>query len=1302
MSNRRNRDPFEPERRRRRSRRNEVEDARADRPAEPRHRSRQSEPSRPRRWPWILLVLLLIIGLLPNIVGWLGLHNQVLPWALGDFQGKVNVRKVSMGWFQSIHMEGVEATDLAGNPLVTIDTLKTSKPLYSFINAKDYGEVDIYRPVFYYHVRADGSNFEDAISRYIANAQPSPLETKQPAATSPMVLPQMLVRVHDGAAKIQADGIQRIWQIDALTAEALVSGPEVPLATRAKFQAMSLMPDASGQLAVAETGAVLLNADVDAGANELTFSNAKFELESEQFPLSIIAPLSQRFIGPAQIGGSASSKITAAWNASTNEVAANIDSLLLAHPQIYAPGLLNEDHFYVEQLTARGAMQLSPSRIFADQFIVETDFGKLDANGQFDPGQLAKLSDGSQLPDSDLQMQGQIDIATLMQRLPSTFQLHEDLKFESGTIGFTAGQRNDTDARRLVVNVDTANVRATRGGQPIIWQQPLRLVGVLRESAGQFSIESLQCTSDFLNINGSATLRQGMFKVDGNLGELSNRIRQFADLGPVQFAGALDGQFGWQVVGENEVDIAGLINQPIQMGGEFTVDHPVIEMADMPRWSPNQLVIRTSGSGQLAGDETKSVLQLGQAGAQLIVGSETGVVSLARPVADAFTNQEWVFNTQVTGELAGWLQHVRNFVDPGEFEVGGTVNFAGITIVDPNQVRIENGQYEIKQLGFNGYGANVREDRVTGAVTAGYALASGDVAIQQATIQGSGLSASAQNMNLTYGSTAQFEQAMQLEGSAAWRADINRAAEWFSLSPEADSVNWFGAASGTIDFKNSAQGTDATFRADMSDLVATQRATAGGTNQTMQLASNRQAWTELWRESNVSCNGTVSIGSDFDALQLHQFTARSGSLDFDAKGTASDLAGTMNLNLDGTWQPNFDRINSLLAAYSQDFVTLSGTSVQPFRISGPLFENSSSGAWVPDQLNVQTVVGWDSGQVAGLPIGRADIGVDLQQQIARAQTQGTGIPVSGGSIQVQPQLDMRSGDPVLIHGQSKILDRVQVTPEICRDCLKFVAPWLSDTTSAEGVFSADLQGLNMPLFDPAKVSARGTLVMENVNVAAGPIAEQLLGTVQQLQAVLKPDSRQREVKTWLTVEQQAIPLAVENGRVYHEGIKFSHNEIVIRTSGSVGFDNSINMVAKIPIADEWLEGNQYLSGLRGQSISIPVSGTVNRPVIDQNAVKQLSADLVRNAAQGAIRNSITEKINPKLNEYQSQFSDKLTGEANKLQGKVGGFLQDKLGLPGGAQNATPTQTSPGASPVQNLEDKLNGELQKGFNKLFGG
>ena len=1293
MSHRRQKDPFAPDSRQSRRQRYEEQRSRRDHSES---RREYDEPRR-RRWPWILLLLLLIIGLLPNLIGWLGLQNQLLPMALGDFQGKVNVRTAAIGWFQPIKLQGIEATDLAGNPLATIEEVRSSKPLYAFITGSDYGEVDIHQPVLYFRGRADGSNLEDSLSRYLADSQPSPLGEQQPASASPLELPKMLVRIHEGAARIEAEGSPQVWQIDSLEASAAISQSEAPLAATAQFRAGSFVPDAGGQLVANESGLLSLNAVVDEGAPSLSFSSVNASAKTEQFPLSIIAPLTQRFIGRAQMSGLANSEISAAYNGNTNEVAANITSLQLSNPQIDAPELLSGDTFRVEQLSAQGALQLSPSRIFAQKFVVETDFGRVDANGQFDPGQLAQLSASGQsgssiLPDSDLQVQGEIDLAKLLGTLPETFQLHEDLKIESGTLQFTAGQRNDADAKRLVVNVDSANLRAIRAGQPIVWQQPLRVVGVLRESGGALSLENLQCSSEFLNINGTATLQQGMFGVNGNLGALSKRVRQFADLGSIQLDGQLDGQFGWQLTG-NTVDLSRLANEPFQMGGEFRITRPIIEMPDMPRWSSEEVLIRTSGSGQLSSNQGNSTLRLAQAGAQLVIGSENAVLSLAQPVEDALTQQQWVFNSQVTGKMSNWLGHLRIFVDPGDIQAGGVLNFAGVAVVDPSVIRIENGQYEIQDLGFVGYGVDVKEDRVVGQVSANYALATGDVGVPQATVQGSGISATAQNLKLTMG------EAMQLAGSGAWRADINRLAEWLSLSGP-DSINWYGAAAGSIDFNNSATGTDATFRADLTDVIATQKAGTSPQSQPMQMASSKQAWTEVWREQQINLSGKFTLGSDFDSIQLHQLATRSTSLDLDARGSITELSSAMNMNLEGSWQPNFDRIKTLMAASSEGLVELTGNAAEPFRIVGPLFASSPSSGWVPAQLSAQAGLGWDSGQLAGLPIGAGQVAVNLRQQVATVQTATNGIPVSQGLIRLQPQIDLRGDDLVLVHGQGQLLDRVQVTPEICREFLKFVAPLLSDTTNAEGVISASLEGLSMPLSDSTKLSARGSLVMQDVTIAAGPLAEQLLNSVTQLQSILKPDSRERQLKTWLKVEQQTIPVAVENGRVYHEGIKFSHDELVIRTSGSVSFEQDLDLVANIPIAEQWLEGSRYFEGLKGQSISIPITGTVSRPVIDQNKVRQLSADLVRNAARGAVNNVIAEKLNPRLNEEVNKLQ-------SRFQDKVGGFLGEKLGLPGNANtpanptgSAAPTQSTP--SIGQGLEDRINGSLQNGLNRLFGG
>ena len=236
-----------------------------------------------------------------------------------------------------------------------------------------------------------------------------------------------------------------------------------------------------------------------------------------------------------------------------------------------------------------------------------------------------------------------------------------------------------------------------------------------------------------------------------------------------------------------------------------------------------------------------------------------------------------------------------------------------------------------------------------------------------------------------------------------------------------------------------------------------------------------------------------------------------------------------------------------------------------------------------------------------------------------------------------------------------------MTPETAQTMLKYINPLAADATAAEGRFSVDSEGVKVPLLDPMKMEANAIVTLHRVRVGAGPLAQQLIGSAKQLQTLLRPDKvNDRTYDTWLEMSEQAIPVNVKDGRVHHDGLRFSHDDIVIQTKGSVGLDQTVNMVAEIPIADDWLGGNEYLVGLKGQSLSIPITGTVSRPVLDRSAIQNFSRQIAQQAATGAINKVVQDKLAPKLNEYQTQLNDKIGGEVSKLQSKFQSQIQDKL------------------------------------------
>ena len=208
----------------------------------------------------------------------------------------------------------------------------------------------------------------------------------------------------------------------------------------------------------------------------------------------------------------------------------------------------------------------------------------------------------------------------------------------------------------------------------------------------------------------------------------------------------------------------------------------------------------------------------------------------------------------------------------------------------------------------------------------------------------------------------------------------------------------------------------------------------------------------------------------------------------------------------------------------------------------------------------------------------------------------------------------------------------------------------------------DIDSTSVRLLDAEEMTASGTIHLSQSAVGAGPLAEQLLGSVLEIRKILKPESEDKTVRTSIEIKDQSVPFIVQDGRVYHKQLEFSHKELTIRTSGSVGFDQGLQMTAVVPIDDDWIDGNKYLAGLKGQSLSLPIGGTVSQPQIDKTMINQLTQDLLRKTASAAAQTAVQEKLTPKINEYQQKFNEKLNGGFNKLQGKLQDGINKNLNL----------------------------------------
>lgn len=1203
-------------------------------PSESDDRRDQNNETKPRRrrWPWVLLALIVLVYFLPAIVTRTSLKQAAIDWALADFKGSVTVESVSIGWFSTVHLTGVKATDEQGAILLEAEQLNVSKTLIGVLtNANDFGSVEILSPTVYLAVRPDGSNLEDAFAEYMKASN---------EAASP--LPHFKLNITQGKVIMTSGAEPQSWLVDDIRLTSDVGGDKFAIVTE-------LTAKVSGS--EQESGSIKLHAEFDPESKQFLANRGRVDVQMDSLPASVLAPVVQRLIGPCNAIGEINGQAVVSFQESGSEVAADLNQFEVTRFAMVAPGVFSSDQLSMNRFTANGHLKYSSAGIHAKQFQTTSDVGHVETDGNIDIAQFTQLISG-EVPESEFSAHGELDVARLANMLPETFALHQDLQVQSGTVTFDAVTRNDRGVRRLLLDLTAKNLTARRGGELINWHKPFRLTARVGQSQDQLVLENVKCESDFLTVEGAANSEVGNFVAQGDLSLLQENLSQFVDLTEVALAGKLSGEFGWSFKGVDEEaeDRSQPGGRPIQIGGKFEINQPIFQMPGLARWTAPQLSLVGNAQGAKTADGT---IYVESGGARVIVDQEALTIRLAERIPDVAAVESLSLNCELSGRLEGWLSHVRNFIWIGDFDASGHVVANSPATVSWDKIRLTALTYTIDSMQFDGYGASFNEPKVTGDGKLSYRLSNGLIYVPVWNLAGSSIAARASEIQAT------VTDIVSVTGDVDFRADVNRVSYWYDLSPEADSVNWFGTAEGTIKLTSDQEAIYGQLNGVINNLVAAQRApTNVAADNPMRTVGHQNSWTELIREDQVKVTSKIGVAQDFNSVRFQGLDVIASAVQLGGDGSIDDLATTWKTNFHGEWNPDWKKINGLLTAYTYETVKLSGSGRQAIEIAGPLFSETASqnaSAWLPPELQIRTQLAWDAGELLRLPLGASDIKLDLNQSVAFLKTGE--VPFVGGTIHSAPMIDLRGEEPVLLVEEGVLLENVNLSSEICRDLLKYVMPLLADATEAQGRFSVQHDRCQIPLQNPSQGQIRGRLQLHEGTIGAGPLAKQLYSVVSQVKQLLKPGSTVNPQRTvWIDLGNQDVPFAFQNGRIYHEGIKLRMDDVIVQTEGFVGIDQSLNMKAKIPIQDDWLGDNRWLAGLRGQSLQIPITGSIAQPRLDTQAIQQLSNQLVQQAAGSAINGAIQDQVG----DFQNKLDNELNGVRDKLQEKLGDELQRGL------------------------------------------
>jgi hypothetical protein len=1187
-----------------------------------------------RRKLLVFLVLIaVIVALLPTIVANTPLRNMLVAAAMPSDAVRVSIGGASLSWISGPSLSGITVADSAGNTLVTADSIAVDRaPASLLLNSRDLGIIRIQRPTMHLKVRPDGSNLEDALQQLLADLS----QTARPPAEAPGPAGQPVafaVQVADGTIFAEDVATGRMWRVDGVHVQYDCHG------AGGGWGNGSL----SGQIAVAGPGGA---APLPAGRFAIVLKpngvRNELTLLAEGVALGLAQPWLHRLANVTDLSGTFSGSGIATWSAGGNSIVSDlntsgtlsIDGLDIAAPQFAG------DRVRLARVEVPWRIAAQPAGLAIEDLQLKSDIGQMSVRGRLDPALMASARSAGAAPflfsgRNDIELRGAIDIARVAAMLPHALGIRGDTTITSGSIELAGRLQPTAAGQSLSGSIRTAQLAATSNGKPFRWDQPMSANFAVRRESGRLALETLQCNSNFLRIEASGTLQQLTANASFDLNSLGEQLGQFIDLSQVRLAGTGTARLNWQ---QTEAD-----KFNAQANAEFA--QVVVVLGDGATWAEPKLTMETAAHGLL--DPTSHRPTRVDAAKLVIAGEDQAAgqsdvldAQISSPINLMSDAPIWPVTVRATGSIARWLTRARPWFAPGDWKIDGTSEVMANIRASNSAVNVTGTKVIINNLQATSRDWKINEPRVELAGDAHWNRATGEIASSSAQFVTSTVSIATKDVRYAGGTSG----IGQLAGAAAFRADLARLAAWQAPTNAPSQYQPAGEFTGNVRFSQQAGRITGEISATGQNLSLASRGAAGAVAQT------------IWQEPRLVLRGTTDYNAANDRLAFDQLQIQSNTLQASVAGQIERLSTAAECNLGGAVNYDLAQLSPLLRPYIGEGIQLNGREQARFALTGKLTDSGGTQAQLAGLTNdpyragapagvssethwsrrirAQLELPWSGANVYGLPVGAGKLAATLGD--GSLQIAPLALAVGEGRLNLSPNLRFDPEPAQLTMPAGPVITNVRISPEVSEAMLKYVAPVLSGATQSEGQFSLGLDGLRMPLADSKKTDSAGKLTVHNVRVVPGPTTQPFFSLAQQIEALVKrrDPTASRQPASLLSIRDQQVNFRVVDGRVHHQNLEFQVGDVDMRSQGSVGLDETISLTLSIPIQDAWIAKEPLLAGLKGQSLSVPVTGTLRRPQMDQRAVASLSGQLIQNAAGQAVGNELNKALDKFLKPRQ--------------------------------------------------------------------
>ncbi len=1184
-----------------------------------------------RRLLVVLLLLLVVVALLPTIVAKTPLADMVLARAMPNDDVQVSIGSLSLGWLSPPSAAAVEVKDAAGATLLTAESIRLDRSIWALATDRsDLGTIEVVRPVVYVAVRPDGSNVEDVLAQLTTTDEDE--AAGQPTTSAPTVLK---VSVVEGLVRMRdmADG--REWRIEGLAAQ---------YDTSATGAARLAATGRIGAVGVDQPGAPM------AGGFKMTLApdqtgREQLAWETSGVPLSAAEPWLRRAVAGAELAGLVSGQGTASWTDTTSTIPADLATsgqVAIDRLDATAPAL-GGDRVRLVRVEMPWRLVADPRGLAIEELTLRSDVGQVAARGIIDTSAIGRTAWAGGDDRHDVEMRASVDVARLAAMLPHALRIRADTTITSGVVQLSLRQRPIGGGQTLAGTLRTTQLAATSAGRQFRWDQPVNADFTLRRQDGALRLDALNCNSDFLTVSATGTPTDATARAQFDLNKLADQLGQFVDLRGVELAGTGTAEVAWRA--GSSATPAGAGNRPAHASNEFSVTASGnlaqlrVTLANGTVWSEPQLTLQAAATGAV---DLSSLQPTHLATGSLHVAGQDDELNarLTGPVDWTAAAPACPLSISVTGNVARWLIRARPWFAPGEWQLDGQGELSATLRIAADAIDATSARLVVTNLAATSPGWRISEPRVELSGDMHWDGAAGRLAAGQAQLVSSAVALAAKDIDVRTGAG----RVAQLTGVAAFRADLARLATWRQTPGQAPPWHTAGAVTGNLQVSQQGDLITGQLNATGQNLVLSEWLPAD--------ATQRAGYKTRWLEPELTVRGSTDYQTSADRLVLRQFGVQSTTLQAAIDGQVDQLTTAAEVNLTGTLDYDLAQVSQLLAPLLGNSIRLTGREQGRFAVAGPMMTSSGTGfrnadlqlsAATPNpqsavrhpqlvswsrQVKARLELPWSAANVYGLPVGAGRVQAALADGLVRVEP--LALAVGEGQITATPTVRLDPEPAELSLPAGPLVTNVRISPEVSEQMLKYVAPVLAGATRCDGLFSMQLAGARVPLGEAREADVAGQLTVHSVQVTPGPLAQQWVGLAQQIEALAKRRDpaalANRPQATLLSIRDQQVDFRVADGRVYHQGMEFQAGDVVLHSQGSVGFDETLQLTLFVPIQDDWVAREPLLAGLKGQSLQIPITGTLSRPRMDQRAVANLSQQLIKSAAGQAIGNELNNAL----------------------------------------------------------------------------